>query len=124
MRFFIILLLVCATQSKAQDILFEQVIKIINIDSFAQVVVKSNIQLIDVRTRKEYDRGHIKQARNIPIKNKRKFKENLQELDKERPIYVYCYSGVRSKRASRILKQLGFKDIIDFREGWKAWSKQ
>jgi len=47
----------------------------------------------------------------------------MKRLDQEIPIYLYCYKGVRSRRASQILKELNFKIIYDFTGGWKAWKK-
>lgn len=100
----------------------ESNISIIEYVQFIEVVKDQNIQLIDVRTSKEYNEGYIAMAKNIPIKKRKKFKTAVQKLDKEKPIYVYCYSGVRSKRSTRILRKLGFKSIYDYRGGWKEWS--
>ena len=51
-------------------------------------------------------------------------KKEINKLDKNKPIYIYCYSGVRSNRASKILKTAGFNQIYDYEGGWKAWSIQ
>ena len=96
---------------------------IIEFEQFQEVVKDQSLQLIDVRTPKEYKEGYIALAKNISIKNRKKFKAAVQKLEKEKPIYVYCYSGVRSKRASKILKRLGFKKIVDFKGGWKEWKE-
>lgn len=101
----------------------ESTSSIIEYEQFQEVVKDKSIQLIDVRTPKEYNEGYIAFAKNIPIKKRKKFKAPVQKLDKEKKIYVYCYSGVRSRRASRILKQLGFRKIYDFKGGWKKWNE-
>lgn len=102
----------------------EESVQIIEIDAFAKALTAKDLQLIDVRTPKEYQEGYIASAQNIPIRKRKKFKQAVQLLDKQAPIYVYCYSGVRSKRASKLLYRLGFTKILDFKGGWKAWSSR
>ena len=64
-----------------------------------------NAVLLDVRTVGEYQRGHLDDFRNIPLDNLR---EHLEELDKSKPVYVCCQTGLRSYIACRILTQHGF----------------
>ena len=64
-----------------------------------------NAVLLDVRTVGEYQRGHLDDFRNIPLDNLR---EHLEELDKSKPVYVCCQTGLRSYIACRILAQHGF----------------
>ena len=63
------------------------------------------VQLIDTRTRKEYESGHIEGFINIPIDELR---EHISELDRKKSVYLLCQSGVRSYIASRILCNYGF----------------
>ena len=86
-------------------------------------VIGKQRQLIDVRSAKEYGAGHIDNAINIDIANKEKFKQEINRLDKSKPVYIYCYSGIRSYRASKVIETEGFKEIYDFSGGWKAWNK-
>ncbi|WP_010182883.1 rhodanese-like domain-containing protein [Aquimarina agarilytica] len=88
-----------------------------------EINISETIQLVDVRTKKEFSSGAIERAINIPIENKEKFKQQVQHLNKNKPIYVYCHSGYRSKVASAILRDLNFKYIYDFSGGWKLWSQ-
>lgn len=122
MRYFLFLFVICSAQTMAQTAFSDLVIKRIDKDAFSLAIVNSNSQLIDVRTPKEYSEGFIAQAQNIPIAKRKKFKQRVNLLDKQKAIYVYCYSGVRSRRASRILKRLGFTTIYDYRGGWKEWT--
>lgn len=62
-------------------------------------------QLVDVRTPAEYAAGHIQGFVNLPVDQLR---ENLSQLDKEKPVYLVCQSGLRSYIASRILAGSGF----------------
>ena len=60
--------------------------------------------LLDVRTEGEYRRGHLNGFRNIPLDDLR---EHLDELDRGKPVYVNCQTGLRSYLACRLLTQYG-----------------
>lgn len=64
-----------------------------------------SVQLVDVRTQAEYAAGHIDGVINLPVDQLR---EHLEQLDKTKPVYLVCQSGLRSYIASRILKGSGF----------------
>lgn len=85
-----------------------------------------NITILDVRTVLEFDREHIKDAQVIPLNLLSSSLSKLNHL-KDKKIIVYCHSGSRSIRASRILKAKGFTPInmkgglIDYKdEGFKV----
>ena len=61
--------------------------------------------LLDVRTEGEYRRGHLNGFRNLPLDDLR---EHLDELDRGKPVYVNCQTGLRSYLACRLLTQYGF----------------
>ena len=61
--------------------------------------------LLDVRTEGEYWRGHLNGFRNIPLDDLR---EHLDELERDKPVYVNCQTGLRSYLACRLLTQYGF----------------
>jgi len=87
------------------------------------ILTNSEIQLIDVRTPKEYEEGHIENAVLIDFFLE-DFSTKIQELDKDKPVYLYCKSGGRSGKSSKILAELGFTEIVDLKGGFMAWSKQ
>ena len=64
--------------------------------------------IIDVRTKEEYESGHIKGAINIPVDD-----INSIDIDKNKRIIVYCKSGKRSNNAANILLNKGYKYIYD-----------
>ena len=73
------------------------------------------VTLLDARTEEEWDEdGHIEGAVNIPVDSLR---DRIGELDRAKPLYVYCFSGLRSYIACRILAQNGF-DCYNIAGGW------
>lgn len=78
--------------------------------------------LIDVRTASEYAQGHLPNAKLIDIYSS-DFESRVSKLDKSKPVFVYCKAGSRSSAASKVLVDLGFKEIYDLSGGILAWSK-
>ncbi|NOY48095.1 MAG: rhodanese-like domain-containing protein [Chlorobi bacterium] len=98
-------------------------IQLLDVAAFKKGITNPEIQLIDVRTPKEYEGGHIENATLIDYFSSN-FKETLLTLDKEKPLYLYCKSGGRSRKAAKILAEMGFKEIYDLKGGYMAWEKQ
>ncbi|MEM9368183.1 MAG: FAD-dependent oxidoreductase [Planctomycetota bacterium] len=71
-----------------------------------EIPAPSDHAWIDVRTVKEFEAGHIPHATNIPIEG---LPERLQELSRDRPLFVYCRVGQRGYMATRFLNQHGFQ---------------
>ena len=105
-----------ASETIQQELIYE----VVTADAFADYIQGKDIQLLDVRTKKEFDGGHIKGAAHHHIYDK-DFKEQLRYLDKEKPVYVYCKSGGRSEEAALELKEMGFKKIYDLKGGISSW---
>ncbi|MGN1235243.1 MAG: FAD-dependent oxidoreductase [Christensenellaceae bacterium] len=82
-----------------------------------RLVKDGNVTLLDTRTRGEFMRGHIDGFQNIPVDELR---ERLDELDKGKPVYVICQSGLRSYVACRILTGNGF-DAYNFAGGFRYY---
>lgn len=78
-------------------------------------------QLIDVRSPKEFNDQHLDNAKNINWNND-DFDQKIAELDKSKPVYVYCLSGGRSNSASKKLAEMGFKDIYELKGGIVKWN--
>lgn len=74
--------------------------------------------LLDVRTAEEFGAGHIDGFVNIPVDELR---ERLGEIEKGRPVYVMCQSGLRSYIASRILAGNGY-EAYNFAGGYRFYS--
>lgn len=79
--------------------------------AIAKQKIEQGALVIDVRTPEEYASGHFKGATNIPLAD---LPARIPEIgDKQKPIVVYCASGLRSARASRILVKAGFRDVTN-----------
>ena len=78
-----------------------------------------SVTLLDTRTAMEYSRGHIEGFVNIPVDELR---ERLGEIDRAKPVYVICQSGLRSYIASRILTGSGF-DAYNFAGGFRFYDQ-
>ena len=83
---------------------------------------KEDINILDIRTPKEFESGHIENATNINYYDK-DFAEQIQDIDKSKPIVIYCHSGYRSHRALEIFKQTGFDTVYDMTKGYVGWQK-
>lgn len=77
-------------------------------------------QFVDVRTPGEYKGNHIKEFKNIPLHQIAQKCE--KELSKDKEVVVICQSGMRSQKASRILKKSGFSKVTNVKGGMSAWS--
>ena len=64
--------------------------------------------IIDVRTKAEYNQGHIKGSKNIPLNT---VASNANKINKGKAVITCCASGVRSGSAKSILKNKGFTDV-------------
>ncbi len=76
-----------------------------------------SVTLLDTRTPMEYNRGHAEGFINIPVDELR---ERIDELDRSKPVYIICQSGLRSYIASRILVGNGF-NAYNFAGGFRFY---
>lgn len=90
-----------------------------------KVVLKSdaNIQLLDVRTPKEWEEGVINNPIKIDVTGDDFEGKALEKLDKNQPVYIYCRSGGRSKRASELLAKKGYK-VYNVLGGILEWNNK
>lgn len=97
--------------------------KYISIDIDKSVMSDNSIQIIDIRTPNEWKQGVLKGAILVNLTNNNgefneKFLENIKEkIDPNKKIAIICRSGVRSLRASELLVQNGYKDVINLSGG-------
>jgi rhodanese-related sulfurtransferase len=109
------------------DVRSQQVEAVVSMQGFdahrASTLLAENQNLIvlDVRTPKEYNEGHIDGAINIDFKAD-DFKAKLSGLDRNTPYLVHCRSGRRSTLSLAILEELGFSRITHLDGGLKGWT--
>jgi len=73
-------------------------------------LMQNGAQIIDVRTKIEYQSGHVKGSINIPLQN---LQTNFSKIKKDKPIITCCASGMRSSSANSILKSNGFTKVYN-----------
>ena len=95
----------------AEDISAEEMAKILN---------KEGIIILDVRTPGETAQGMIPGAIEIDF-NGGDFKNEVKKLDKDKPVYIYCARGGRSKNAQEIMSGIGFKETYNLLGGYTEW---
>lgn len=79
-------------------------------------LINSGAQIIDVRTREEYQRGHVNGSVNIPLQS---LSRNLSKIRKDKPVITCCASGMRSASAKTFLQSHGFADVYNG-GGWQS----
>ena len=70
---------------------------------------KENAVLLDVRTPQEYGEGHIPGSKNVPLQTLDKVTSIAE--NKDTVLYVYCYSGARSRQATAMLQHMGYTNV-------------
>jgi rhodanese-related sulfurtransferase len=81
--------------------------------------VNANKQFIDVRTPGEFKGNHIRGFRNIPLEQ---LLLSSESLSREKEVVLICQSGMRSNKASKILRKSGFEKVTNVKGGMSTWS--
>jgi len=85
----------------------------------AKKLIEDGAQLVDVRAEHEWEAGHIEGATHLPLAE---LAERAGEIDKERPVVLYCRGGNRSTMATDALADAGY-DAVKLSEGIVGWSE-
>ena len=109
----------CLTSCGQQDI------KSVDADEFEKTISRDGVQLLDVRTEAEFSEGHIAsdKVKNIDYRQPDFIEQADGELDKGRPVAVYCRSGRRSLDAAKLLAKRGF-EVINLKGGILEWQEK
>ena len=86
-------------------------------------LVNAGALVVDVRDAKAYEAGHIIDARSIPAAEVAEKAESLKKF-KEKPVVVYCDSGMSSASATKALQALGFTKVVSLRGGLQSWLQE
>lgn len=115
---FSLVLLSCSAQNKSNsDGIFEDVS---NDEAKELIQTNADLQIIDVRQNAEVAGGMIDGAVQMDI-SKPAFYEQIETLDKTKPVLVYCAAGGRSKTAQEIMEENGFKEVYNLKRGYGNW---
>ncbi|WML47143.1 rhodanese-like domain-containing protein [Neobacillus sp. PS3-34] len=94
-------------------------VKNISTAELKQVLKEKNKQFVDVRTPAEFKSNHINGFINMPL---HQLSNKANQLSKEKEVVVICQSGMRSTKASKQLKKMGFTNVMNVRGGMSAWN--
>ena len=89
-------------------------------EGFAALIEDPTVVILDVRTAEEFEDGHIANALNIDVNQKKFVKKAKAMLPKDRTIAVYCRSGRRSANAAELLAKNGY-ECVNLYGGILAW---
>jgi rhodanese-related sulfurtransferase len=103
----------CADQSNSE-------ITVVSTEEMETLLKLDDVQLIDVRSEKEHQKGHLALSQNIDF-NSPTFDEDIKKLDKLKPVILYCHGGGRSAKCAKKLKDAGFVKIYDLEGGFSKW---
>ena len=98
-------------------------VKSFSTQELKELLSKEKVQLMDVRTSAEINEGTIETAIFANYFDA-DFKEKASDkLDKSKPVYLYCRSGKRSVKASKILKENGY-EVYNVLGGYNKWKQE
>ncbi len=85
-----------------------------------QVINRGKSTIVDVRTPEEFAKGHLRDAKNIPLAD---LQARIGELDKAKgkSVVVVCQTGARADKAIKVLQGAGFDDVVGLDGGLAAW---
>lgn len=94
----------------------------IDVNAFQKKFTETkDAQLLDVRTPGEYEEGHLKGSKNIDWRGS--FEKEITQLDKSKPVFVYCLGGGRSAAAAEKMMAMGFTTVYNMEGGFLKWTE-
>lgn len=104
-------------ESDSRGMKYEEV----TLDQVEGVIQTEGIYVLDVRSKGEWEDGHIPQAKHVMLGH---LQEQAHTIPHDKPILVYCKTGGRSAIAASLLQVHGFKDVQSLVGGYEEWRKQ
>lgn len=80
-------------------------------------------RILDVRTREEFDYGHIKGAELFDVMEP-DWPDQIDALDRDSTYLIYCRSGSRSYQAGLYMERLGFSSVVNLAQGILSWNEE
>ena len=112
--FLLLITLVSCIDQRSEEV------KVISAEEMQSLLEADEVQLVDVRTPEEFSLGHIDDAQNIDYFSPT-FDEDIKNLDKSKPVILYCKSGGRSAKCAEKMVEAGFVKIYDLEGGISKW---
>lgn len=106
----------CNKQASAKEI------NVVTVAEMETHLKYNHLQLVDVQPPTDYKKSHLLNATNILFD--KDFRKNLDKLDKNLPVAIYCTTGNISPEAAKVLKEVGFKHIYILEGGIKKWDEE
>ena len=98
----------------------QEVVVDVTVNQFKSLITEQGGTILDVRTPEEWAEGTIANAQKMNYFDEN-FPAQIENLNKETPVFVYCKSGGRSSSAAQLLKEKGFSKIYNLDGGITAW---
>ena len=83
-------------------------------------LINDGAAVLDVRAAAQFEKGHVLNARNLPLSDFEQSGSTLEKL-KGGPVLVYCDNGMASARAAQLLRAQGVSEAVSLRGGLTAW---
>jgi rhodanese-related sulfurtransferase len=95
----------------------------IDVGQFEKLRADTNHVVLDVRTKGEFDKGHIPGAILIDV-NQAGFEKAVARLDRSKTYLVHCAAGIRSMKACNSMRGMEFTNLYNLKGGYRAWEKE
>ncbi|QDO92665.1 rhodanese-like domain-containing protein [Formosa sediminum] len=97
------------------------VIEVVSAEEMQSLISLDDVQLVDLRSEEDrFKQGYIANSQHIDYSSET-FEEDIKNLDKSKPVALYCNSGKRSAECAQKLKEAGFVKIFDLQGGVSEW---
>ncbi|MES2778677.1 MAG: rhodanese-like domain-containing protein [Bacteroidota bacterium] len=120
---FTLLYALTGCSQKRTHVQSDDVVLILAPKDFAHQLTTNKGVLLDVRTPGEWTKGQLKDARHLDIFSDN-FESEINKLDTNITVYVYCASGGRSQEAAERMHKKGFQKVVDMDGGFMRWKEE
>lgn len=107
----------------AYDLADAQEVKKISNEELVALMKRPELQLVDLRTPEEVSFGIIEGAQHIDFYDP-ELATKMKNLNKDKPVAVYCAAGGRSAQTGEVLKNMGFQEVYDITGGFRHWQEE
>lgn len=95
-------------------------IEVVTAEEMQELSELDDLQIVDIRTPEERKEGFIANSQNIDYQSP-SFEQDIEKLDKSKPVLVYCKTGDQSTKCVKKMKDAGFVKIYDLDGGIAKW---